>query len=587
MGVRRSRMSSDTVKQWDVFETSFQASVPGNPFTETTLSAVFTDGKQKITVQGFYDGDDTFRVRFMPAAQGRWQYSTRSNIPALNQQKGEFLCISPDDDRHGLVKVRNQFHFSYADGTRYYPIGTTCYAWLYQPEERQQQTLVTLQNSAFNKLRMCVFPKYYDYNRSIPDIYPYEGNEEDGFDYLRPNPRLFQRLEAKVKALGEAGIEVDLILFHPYEKPTWGFNIMGREADDLYLRYITARLSAFSNVWWSVANEWDLFQYLPGTRDKKIADWKRFFQILADSDPYGHLRSIHNCREFFDHRHPLITHSSIQRIDLYRTAENTDIWRNDFKKPVVIDECAYEGNIDHGWGNINGEEMTRRFWEGAVRGGYVGHGETYVHSQNILWWSHGGELHGSSPARIQFLRTILEQHPQFEISPIDFSWDVSCGGVKDQFYLFYFGFFQPSFRTFAMSTCVNYRVELIDTWEMTITPLEGTFSGTFTIDMPGKPYMAVRMLAESRKSFAGQMLTADDPFEQFFEKPSGQHWMGLVKRIVHWTKRKQKFFLFGWEMRSPRQMGWNEVLTSGIVDLLNGEGTGSLFRVLKGFFMCF
>jgi hypothetical protein len=51
----------------------------------------------------------------------------------------------------------------------------------------------------------------------------------------------------------------------------------------------------------------------------------------------------------------------------------------------VIDECAYEGDIDQGWGNITGEEMVRRFWEGAVRGGYVGHGETYLHPEDILW----------------------------------------------------------------------------------------------------------------------------------------------------------------------------------------------------------
>jgi hypothetical protein len=46
-------------------------------------------------------------------------------------------------------------------------------------------------------------------------------------------------------------------------------------------------------------------------------------------------------------------------------------------KPVVIDECGYEGDLENGWGKISGEEMLRRFWEGAIRGGYVGHDETY------------------------------------------------------------------------------------------------------------------------------------------------------------------------------------------------------------------
>ncbi len=103
-----------------------------------------------------------------------------------------------------------------------------------------------------------------------------------------------------------------------------------------------------------------------------------------------------------------VTHCSIQRVDIYRTAENTNEWREQYRKPIVIDECAYEGNIDYGWGNITGEEMVRRFWEGAIRGGYVGHGESYLHQDDILWWSKGGKLHGTSPERIGFLRRILE-----------------------------------------------------------------------------------------------------------------------------------------------------------------------------------
>lgn len=35
--------------------------------------------------------------------------------------------------------------------------------------------------------------------------------------------------------------------------------------------------------------------------------------------------------------------------------------------------------------------------------------------------------------------------------------------------------------------------EIIDTWNMTITPA-GRHSGEFTIDMPSRPYMAVRLV---------------------------------------------------------------------------------------------
>ena len=55
--------------------------------------------------------------------------------------------------------------------------------------------------------------------------------------------------------------------------------------------------------------------------------------------------------------------------------------------------------------------MIRRLWEGALRGGYPGHGETFLNPENILWWSHGGELHGESWKRIGFLLDILQAVP--------------------------------------------------------------------------------------------------------------------------------------------------------------------------------
>ena len=113
---------------------------------------------------------------------------------------------------------------------------------------------------------------------------------------------------------------------------------MDAKQDDRYLRYVVARLAAFRNVWWSMANEFDLMD------DKSTADWDRFFRVVQKSDPYQHLRSIHNCRGFYDHAKPWVTHQSIQHRDLTQT----NVWRAQANKPVVVDECAYEGDIPMG-----------------------------------------------------------------------------------------------------------------------------------------------------------------------------------------------------------------------------------------------
>jgi hypothetical protein len=44
------------------------------------------------------------------------------------------------------------------------------------------------------------------------------------------------------------GIEVDLILFHPYDTGHWGFDRMDAKSDERYLHYIIARLASFKRL---------------------------------------------------------------------------------------------------------------------------------------------------------------------------------------------------------------------------------------------------------------------------------------------------------------------------------------------------
>ena len=276
---------------------------------------------------------------------------------------------------------------------------------------------------------------------------------------------------------------------HPYDR--WGFSAMDRAADDLYWNYVIARFAAYRNVWWSLANEYDLM------RAKTLQDWEHYADLLCKKDPYNHMRSVHNCMAFYDYNRPWITHCSMQRQDLYRHVEYTDDYLAKYNKPVVWDEIAYEGNIDMGWGNISGQELTRRFWEAMLRGGHAGHGETYVHPEDILWWSHGGELHGESPARIRFLHQILQETPSVGLKRGAGDFDELVGVVDamtwpDAYEIHYYGFGRPSFRTYRKDPAAKYQVEIIDTWEMTVTDA-GVHSGTFRITLPGKEYMAVRI----------------------------------------------------------------------------------------------
>ena len=483
------------VERWDRFEVALTGPQEGNPFLDVQFGAVFTHKHRAIAVEGFYDGagaggEGIYRVRFMPDTLGRWSYVTHSSCPELDGKTGAFACVAPSPGNHGPVSVRNVYHFGYADGTPHVSIGTTCYAWAHQGDALEEQTLETLKDAPFTKLRMCVFPKHYSFIRNEPLYHPFErtaGAAEgaSGYDWTRFDPAFFQHFEKRVGQLCALGIEADLILFHPYDR--WGFATMDAQTDDRYLRYLVARLASYRNVWWSMANEFDLM------KEKTDADWDRFFRIVQESDPYQHPRSIHNCRRFYDHGKPWVTHCSIQSSELHRARE----WREAYRKPVLFDECCYEGNIEFNWGNISAREMVHRFWQGTAGGAYVGHGETYLHPEDVLWWSKGGVLHGESAPRIAFLRQLLEEGPDAGLDPQPGHWRWRAAGQPNQYYLYYQGVRQPAEQTYKLPEGIRFKVDVIDTWEMTIAPIEGTFEGTCTIKLPGKPYLAVRIQAVS------------------------------------------------------------------------------------------
>ncbi|MGO4472234.1 DUF5605 domain-containing protein [Arthrobacter sp. M-10] len=470
------------------FELTLAGLSHGNPFTDVELRAVFTSPSgDTLSVPGFYDGDGLYRVRLLVPEAGEWTFTTTSNARSLDGVTGAFTAREPVAGAKGVVRVAKTFHFAYEDGSPYLPIGTTSYAWTHQGDALEKQTLDTLAAGPFNKMRMCVFPKSYLFNENEPEFYPFEGSLAAGFDYDRPNPEFYRHLEHRIGQLEELGIEADLILFHAYDR--WGFSTMSPGQDDRYLKYVVARLASHRNIWWSLANEYDLLFR------KTTADWERFAGIVLANDPSGHLLSIHNCHAFYDYSRPWVTHSSIQRQDVHKTAEFTGEWRERWGKPVVIDECAYEGNIDQGWGNITGEEMTRRFWEGAVRGGYVGHGETYMHPADVLWWAKGGEFHGSSPERIAFLRRILEETPGGFLEPLPSAWDVPTAGIRHEYEISYFGFNQPTYRNFVMPAGRRYEADIIDTWNMSIDTLPDAVEGRFRVELPGRQFIAVRLRA--------------------------------------------------------------------------------------------
>jgi hypothetical protein len=206
-----------------------------------------------------------------------------------------------------------------------------------------------------------------------------------------------------------------------------------------------------------------------------------------------------------------VTHASIQNGSAVEDDGRAELYREVWRKPVVFDEVKYEGNIAKRWGQLSGEEMVHRFWEGTIAGTYVGHSETIeIAPHHDTWMGEGGVLRGTSPKRLGFLRRVMEEGPPGGIDPIDKWQDHHLGGKAGAYYLRYFGSDAPAQWPFVLPKSgltgnERFTVDILDTWAMTVTPVPGAFAlqklddynfadaEGRAVPLPGKPWIALRI----------------------------------------------------------------------------------------------
>ncbi|WP_106815154.1 apiosidase-like domain-containing protein [Microbacterium timonense] len=443
--------------------------------TPLTLRARHVESVVERVVAGFWDGGTTYRVRFAPDLEGEWSYTSQSEDAALAGHAGNFL-VGRGSER-GPVRVADRFHFAHADGTPFRPVGGTAYNWLHQNEPLFSDTLDALAGARFNKLRFMVFPQGGGYIEHIPTLMPFE-NADGHWDVTRPVPAFFQRLDRAVELLGERGIQADVLIYNAYDRGQFGLDALTEQEDAVYLRYLVARLAAYPHVWWSLCNEFDQLER-PADR------WDRTGALLAQIDPYDHLRSIHNWIELYDNNQPWVTHASIQNGAATTEFGRANLYRDVYGKPVVLDEIKYEGDIPERWGHLDAPQLVHQFWITTVAGCYASHGESFVTSSGSLHMVEGGALRGESPARLAFLRGILDDIDGAGLDPID-KWDDPryVAGIPRRVYLQYLGRSAPATWSFRLPIGVpgerpqpgdRFQVDVIDTWNMTVTPVGRLF----------------------------------------------------------------------------------------------------------------
>ena len=388
------------ISKWSVHEISLNSKKDyDNPYTSVIVFATFRGptGEEK-NVRGFWDGENTYRVRFTPTRTGFWHYKIYSTPKDAGlSQSGSFLVKDSNPDSHGFLRRDCQYprSFLFDDGTRFLMVGQTYYELVRYAavNDDWKESVDQSEKYGFSKIRILLWI-WNAGNSPFPKIYPFSQRNKD-----RININYFKIFDKVIEYLNEKEVIADVILM-PDLKDAFG----SLEQDKRYFRYAIARYAAYPNVIWTLANEWE---YTPYGENSKWY-WDTIGEMVSKEDPWMRegcaLRplSIHQrtCYKFKWGSSQWPVHAVVQagvwngRNGGPRYA-NGDEWGNysivrnlDINMPIVNDECGYYGQTYSTKGiftEIDRGNLRRALWGILLGGGYGSIGDD-TGGQDWLQW---------------------------------------------------------------------------------------------------------------------------------------------------------------------------------------------------------
>jgi len=281
---------NNIVTKWGRFETAFTSLVNySSAAQQVALKVHFTAPSGQVhTVDGFWDGGLTWRVRFSPDEIGTWTFLTESSDTqnrGLHQLSGEFDCSENFGqtafDRHGPLRLsENRHYLTHADGTPFFwladtgwngPLRSTEPEWEHYLRERVRQKFSVVQ---------WVTTQWVAAYSDIEGQVAYTGREQ-----VEINPAFFQRLDLKMDATNRVGLlAVPVLLWAAGWSPpdvndlNPGFSLPEDQAI-LLARYMVARWGAHHVTW-----------ILPGDGDyraEKAERWKNIGRAVFRDVPHA------------------------------------------------------------------------------------------------------------------------------------------------------------------------------------------------------------------------------------------------------------------------------------------------------------
>jgi len=239
----------EQVRKWMVFEAVLACEGhPENPLWGVTPQVTFSgpDGSE-TTVDAFWDGGNTWRVRFSPGQTGKWTWRARQD-PATQIAQGQFECLPYQGPnplyRHGPLQLSpNRLYLMHSDGTPFFWLADTAWNgvlrstltdWQHYLHRRAEQAFTAVQFVS-TEWRGCTKD-------------PHGETAFEDAERIRLNPEFFRRMDAKVAAINDNGLVAAPVILWAVSRSDVGQRLSEDNAVRL-ARYIVARWGAYNVLW--------------------------------------------------------------------------------------------------------------------------------------------------------------------------------------------------------------------------------------------------------------------------------------------------------------------------------------------------
>jgi len=267
----RRGLSLISMHKWGLFEAEFQGdSICTDPLRDITLNCNFASPSgRKIVVEAFWDGESTWRVRFMPDEIGAWTYRTtcsNEHDKGLHDRVGRFESVPYQGDNpvyvHGPLRLsHSRRYLVHADNAPFFWLADTAWNGIIMATPDEWSEYLSFRREQCFTAVQFVMTHWRAGPCDIEGEKAYEGKER----IVKINADFFRRIDPKFSMLNEYGlVAAPVLLWDLGDSP--GVNLVEDDAI-LLARYLIARYGARILVW-ILAGDGDY-------RGEKAERWKR------------------------------------------------------------------------------------------------------------------------------------------------------------------------------------------------------------------------------------------------------------------------------------------------------------------------